>query len=225
MRWIKHDTDCSADAKIKKLRIKYGLEGYGLYWYCLELIAKDVEYNNLTFELEHDAEIIAFDTGIHYERVQEMMQHMVKLGLFEQDGGVIRCIKLAQRLDQSMTSNPNMRKMIGKIKQNHDGVMTESGTIMQEEIRLDKNRKDKEYAFEGNTFRITSADFQQMTQNYKNLDLLAELNQLDMELRGEKKWFMTMHSKLNYRNKNHEKSKRANKPASAVDRVRAATGQ
>ena len=39
MKWIKHDTNANQDAKLKKLRMKYGLEGYGMYWYCLELIA------------------------------------------------------------------------------------------------------------------------------------------------------------------------------------------
>jgi hypothetical protein len=59
MRWFKHDADANADAKLKKVRIKYGMQGYGLYWYCLELIAGNVDVDNITFELEHDAEIIA----------------------------------------------------------------------------------------------------------------------------------------------------------------------
>ncbi|MEH6451299.1 MAG: Lin1244/Lin1753 domain-containing protein, partial [Oleispira sp.] len=43
MKWIKHDTNANQDAKLKRMRMKYGLEGYGLYWYCLELIAADVD--------------------------------------------------------------------------------------------------------------------------------------------------------------------------------------
>ena len=144
MKWIKHDTNANQDAKLKKLRMKYGLEGYGMYWYCLELIAADVDQNKLTFELEHDAEIIAFDTGIHYERVNEMMAYMVNLKLFESNNGVLSCLKLANRLDKSMTSNPVMRKMLGDIKVNHDAVMTQSAKPMQDKTRLDENRIDKE---------------------------------------------------------------------------------
>lgn len=143
MKWIKHDTNANQDAKLKKLRMKYGLEGYGMYWYCLELIAADVDQNKLTFELEHDAEIIAFDTGIHYERVNEMMAYMVNLKLFESNNGVLSCLKLANRLDKSMTSNPVMRKMLGDIKVNHDSVMTQSAKPMQDKTRLDENRIDK----------------------------------------------------------------------------------
>lgn len=156
MQWFKHDSDANRDAKLKRLMIKYGMEGYGLYWYCLELIAADVTNTNVTFELEHDSEIIAHDTGIHYQRVEEMIMAMVELGLFNNQNGVITCLKMAKRLDQSMTSNPKMREMIKQIKQeseqqtidkigqSHDGVMMEScqnhDTIMQDKIRLDKNK-------------------------------------------------------------------------------------
>jgi hypothetical protein len=123
--------------------MKYGLEGYGLYWYCLELIAADVDQHKLTFELEHDAEIIAFDTGIHYERVNEMMAYMVNLKLFEENNGVLSCLKLANRLDKSMTSNPVMRKMLEDIRNNHDKVMTKSDKPMQDKTRLEETRVDK----------------------------------------------------------------------------------
>ncbi len=143
MKWFKHDANANGDAKLKRVRIKYGLEGYGLYWYCLELIAGDVSKDKITFELEHDAEIIAHDTGLHYERVQEMMTYMVNLGLFEQDGGLITCIKMAQRIDQSMTSNPEMRRIIEGFKvNNHDAVMTQSAEPMQDKIRLEEIKKE-----------------------------------------------------------------------------------
>jgi hypothetical protein len=143
MKWFKHDSNACADAKLQRIRMKYGMEGYGLYWYCLELIADNVDENNLTFELEHDAELIAHSTGIHYERVEEMMRYMVDLGLFESEQGRITCLKMAHRLDQSMTSSPRMRDMIKKIRKNHDSVMINHDSVMQEETRLEENRKEK----------------------------------------------------------------------------------
>lgn len=100
MKWFKHDSDANQDAKLRRMRMKYGMEGYGLYWYCLEMIARGVEESRLTFELEHDSELIASDTGIHYERVQDMMSYMVDLGLFERADGVITCLKMAHRTDE-----------------------------------------------------------------------------------------------------------------------------
>ena len=100
MKWFKHDSDASLDAKLKRVRQKYGMEGYGLYWYCLELVAQAVEKHNLTFELEHDAELIGIDTNIHQERVQEMMSDFIKWRLFENTDGVITCLKMASRTDE-----------------------------------------------------------------------------------------------------------------------------
>lgn len=100
MKWFKHDSDASLDAKLKRVRQKYGMEGYGLYWYCLELVAQTVEKHNLTFELEHDAELIGIDTNIHQERVQEMMSDFIKWRLFENTDGVITCLKMASRTDE-----------------------------------------------------------------------------------------------------------------------------
>lgn len=101
MKWFKHDSNARHDAKLAKLRMKYGLEGYGLYFFLLECIAGTVEAHNLTFELEEDAELVASMTNIHYERISEMMTYMVSLNLFEQtDKGIITCMKLSTRTDE-----------------------------------------------------------------------------------------------------------------------------
>lgn len=149
MKWFKHDTDASNDAKIKKLIIKHGAEGYAVYFHCLELIAGGVCSENITFELEHDSEIIADNLKIKSEpgessidKVNRIMKTIIDQGLFEDSENKITCLKLAKRLDQSMTSNPEMRKIIEKIK-NHDSVMTVPDKVMQDKTRLDKNRLDK----------------------------------------------------------------------------------
>lgn len=147
MLWFKHDANANADSKLQNVLLDYGLEGYGLYWYCIELITGKVDVNNITFQLEHDARIIARNTGSTPQKVEEMMRYFVKIGLFENSNGIITCMKIAKRLDQSMTSNKAMREIIERIKSgNHDGVMTAScqshAVVMQEEIRRDKSRVD-----------------------------------------------------------------------------------
>jgi len=122
--------------------LDYGLEGYGLYWYCIELIASKVDKDNITFELEHDARIIARGTGSTVQKVEEMMRYFVDINLFENVGGVITCFKLAKRLDKSMTSNPTMRGIIEGLK-SHDSIMTQSEKPMQDKIRSDQTRLDK----------------------------------------------------------------------------------
>jgi hypothetical protein len=141
MKWIKHDTDANQDDKLQNVLLDYGLEGYGLYWYCIELIAGKVDKENITFELKHDARIIAKNTGSTVKKTEEMMRYFVSVGLFENTSGIITCMKIAKRLDKSMTSNPVMRDIISNMKEEtHDTVMTQSEEPMQDKIRLDETR-------------------------------------------------------------------------------------
>jgi len=141
MKWFKHDADASNDAKLKKLRLKYGAQGYGIYWYCLELIARNVEKHNLTFELEHDAELIADDFKLSSDLVQHIMTYMVDLGLFENTDGIITCLKMATRTDEYT------QKLIQRIKINPDNVPTLSvqnpeKSVLIEENRIEENRQE-----------------------------------------------------------------------------------
>lgn len=137
MKWFKHDSDAGNDAKLRKLRIKYGAQGYGIYWYCLELIARNVEKHNLTFELEHDAELIADDFKLSGELVQEMMTYMVNLGLFENSQGVITCLKMSSRTDEYTA------KLLSKIKNTPDKVPTKSvESLTKSELKEEKRREE-----------------------------------------------------------------------------------
>jgi hypothetical protein len=155
MKWFKHDSDANMDGKLQEVLLDYGLEGYGLYWYCIEMITSKVSKDNLTFELEHDSRIIARNTGSSVQRVQEMMTRFIDLGLFDNANGNIRCLKLLKRLDSSMTNNKEMRQLIQSAKVNHDIVMTQSDNVMLEEKRIDKNRLDKK---ENKVFKKPTVD-------------------------------------------------------------------
>lgn len=157
MKWFKHDSDASSDAKIKKLVIRHGAIGYAVYFHCLELIAGNVSNDNITFELEHDSEIIADNLRIKgtaeksgVQVVEEIMHHIVQLELFENHDGRITCFKMIKRLDSSMTGNPAFRKLIADAKnshdlidESHDSVMMRHDSVMLEENRIEKNRKEE----------------------------------------------------------------------------------
>jgi hypothetical protein len=143
MDWFRHDSNANLDEKLQEVLLDYGLEGYGLYWYCIELIVGKTNTDNITFELKHDARIIARNTGSTPQKVEEMMKRFVSLGLFENVDGKITCLKVAKRLMSSATSNPQMRNLIQNIKISHDSVMTASDKISSDKTRLDKIRLDK----------------------------------------------------------------------------------
>jgi len=138
VKWFKHDSDAQLDAKLQRLRLKYGMEGYGLYWFCLEAIARNVEKHNLTFELEDDAELISAAVGMHYEKVQEMMVYMVKLGLFEESEGRITCIKMALRTDeytQKLIKDAGGVQILSR--------QTPESVVIMSELREEKRTEEK----------------------------------------------------------------------------------
>lgn len=142
MKWFKHDADARNSLKLRKVRRKYGADGYAIYWFCLEAIAYEVDKDNLSFDLKEDAETIAFELSIQEKRVEEIMLYLVDTGLFESSQGVVTCLKLAERLDKSMTNSPKMRQWLDK-----KSVMTCADDVSTcaelDKNRLDKTRKEK----------------------------------------------------------------------------------
>lgn len=154
MQWYKHDTNSTQDAKIKKLLLKYGELGYSVYFHSLELIMGDADKDNLSFILEHDSEIIADNLKVKgtqdksgIERVEDVMRFIIQLGLFQENEGIIKCIKLLNRLDASMSSNPTFRKRITEAK-NRDTKLIEPSCqshdrVMREEKREEERRREE----------------------------------------------------------------------------------
>jgi hypothetical protein len=105
-------------------------------------------------------------------------------------------------------SRAQTAKRVSSYKSNAEGngnanAVSVTGALPREEKRREENNKaaSKNYAFQGGTIRITDDDFEKLKTTYPNLDIPAQLAQLDLELSGKKGWFVEMHSKLNYRNK------------------------
>ncbi|QFU20696.1 DUF4373 domain-containing protein [Shewanella eurypsychrophilus] len=171
MKWFKHDTNANMDAKLQMVLLDHGLDGYGLYWYCLELIAGKVDSSNITFRLEHDARIIARNTGCSEARVSEMMKYFINSGLFEVDNGLVTCLKLAKRLDQSMTSSKDMRNIIKEIRLSHGSIMTGHDSVMKEENRIEEKRRDK-----STTGDKSQIDHQQVVNTFhESLPMLSKV--------------------------------------------------
>jgi hypothetical protein len=105
----------------------------------VEAIAYGVDKDNLTFDLKDDAETIAFELSIQEKRVEEIMFYLVEVGLFESSHGVITCLKLAERIDKSMTNSPKLRNWLDS-----KSVMTCADDVNTcaelDKIRIDKNK-------------------------------------------------------------------------------------
>lgn len=173
MKWFKHDTDALQDAKIEKLIAKYGLEGYGLYFACVELIASSLSSGDweltakndrlvsqrsegerevieacAAMELEHDETLLAYRFRKTPAKIKEMLNYMVELGLFQynEESNHFVCIQLLKRVDNTMAQNPAIKELI---KDNNFKKLKETLSLASinfkklKPTRLEETRLDK----------------------------------------------------------------------------------
>ena len=168
MKWFKHDSNALHDAKIEKLIMRHGIEGYGLYFACIEIIASELTSENITFELEHDAEILAYKFKIDTLKVEEIMKYCIDLGLFQYniESQRIVCYKLAYRLDKTMSQNIGIQQIV--TSKNFQKLPKTSSS--QKQIRLDKNRleenkEDKKHKYgEYSHVLLTDTEYQKIQE-------------------------------------------------------------
>ena len=160
------------NAKLQEIIFDHGIEGYGLYWYCLELVAQNVTTDNLTFELEHDARIIGRNIGMPAARVQEIMKSFITNDLFVASEGRIQCLKLAQRCDD-FTAKAVRLKGIKSLK--------------NQGVRLSPTNSEKV------PLEVEEEEEEEVEKNKKTIDQQVDLEELvkndfDYENQFEKFW-------------------------------------
>ena len=83
-RYFSHDSNARIDPKILKLRVRYGMEGYGIYFAMLEMMSCEADHSMPSTNDQFDA--IAYDLHTTVP-MGEFVAYCVELGLFvEQDG-------------------------------------------------------------------------------------------------------------------------------------------
>lgn len=147
IKWFKHDTDAGNDPRIKKVKHKFGLAGYGLYFHMLELMSRKVEA-----DLEHigllpdewDTESLEIEFGLPGDHIEEMINYMVTLELFTKVDGRLYNDKIKERCDeytQKLIKKAQFNESTAvKSRQDTDTVGTKSDNVP---LRIDKIREDK----------------------------------------------------------------------------------
>lgn len=112
MQWLRHDSDAHRDMKLRLLYRKYGFEGLGIYWTVVELIAGEMTPKNATCELELTTEFMAEDFKIEQIRLDAILNFCCEKKLFDRGPtGNLRCLKLLERLDNTLSKNKEILKI------------------------------------------------------------------------------------------------------------------
>jgi hypothetical protein len=139
MKWFKHFSNAKYDAKVMRLIRKYGLKGFGLYFAMIEYAAFQLTTDNPIPDIEENSQDIANFFGEDTILIEEIMLFCINEELLEQDEntGRMMCMKLLCHLDNTMSNNPEVKKILDNFKK-----LEETYSNLKQ-IRLDKNRLDK----------------------------------------------------------------------------------
>tara|TARA_Y100000310_G_scaffold331238_1_gene404435 strand:+ start:1210 stop:2016 length:807 start_codon:yes stop_codon:yes gene_type:complete len=69
--YFSHDSNARNDQRIMKIRMKYGMEGYGIYFGIIEILREQEDYT-LTFD---DLESISFDLRVDIEKIEDIVSN------------------------------------------------------------------------------------------------------------------------------------------------------
>lgn len=89
-----HDADARNDTKMIKLRMKFGYEGYGLWWALIEILRSSSYYHIARSDLN----VIAFDMRYDSEKLAAFVQYCIEIDSFKEENGYIYSPSLLRRM-------------------------------------------------------------------------------------------------------------------------------
>lgn len=107
LEYFSHDADARNDSKLLNVRMKYGAEGYGIYFMLLERLRTEKDYIGAA-----DYNALAFDLRVSAGAVKDIINNFGLFSLTE-DGGAFYSESLIRRM-KMMESKSKKRSEAGK---------------------------------------------------------------------------------------------------------------
>ena len=136
--YFSHDSNARNDQRLMKLRMKYGPEGYGMYFMIIEIL-RDTE--NYTLHIS-DVESICFDIRSENDKVLDLLKNY---NLFEFEGDFFYSKSLSRRMEKLEKIKEVRRasgKKGGKAKANVK-VLLENEEAIAKQVKQSKVKQSK----------------------------------------------------------------------------------
>lgn len=128
MKWLKHHTDTHTNLKVRSIIREFGLEGYGLYWICLEIVGSQGE--NYTVKKDKDWKLLLAElSNFDQKKTDDILNKLAELKLIDK-----------KQLIRGHLSIPKLRDYSDEYTQR---VGTKSKKVVLEEKRTEENRIEK----------------------------------------------------------------------------------
>ena len=102
MKWYQHESECHNDEKIRELIHEHGVEGYGVYHVCLEIISEKID-DKLIARVEISDRVLCEKLRLKSLRVERILNFCTTLSLISAHKSeclwIIQCDPLLKRID------------------------------------------------------------------------------------------------------------------------------
>jgi len=142
MKWFQHLSTAYTDIALKEIIAEYGMEGYGFYWICCELVAQQGKNYRFPSKLKWKKTLKLVST-LPEPKIDELLQRFAELNLISQ-----------KALKNGALSIPKMRKYSDnytKYPQRYFKVTSKS--LLEDKNRIDKIRIDKNRIHKRKSFK------------------------------------------------------------------------
>jgi len=124
--YFSHDSNARNDDKILAIRMKFGAEGYGIYFMLLERLREDSKYMSI-----RDYNMIAFDFRTSVDKIKSIVEDF-GLFIFTEDGKYFYSENFNERMSvkdektekRSIAGRKGMAIRYAKKQQNDNNVIT-----------------------------------------------------------------------------------------------------
>ena len=148
--YFSHDNDARNHRKIKALRNKFGIAGYGFWFMLLEFLTYS-DYNQFEFT-DSEVELMAGDFGVSATEIHDMLSYCISLDMITLENGVIRSKSLDERLEcvykkrvakkEFLSQKPHIKVVSDTDNTTKDIVSaTESTQSKVKEIKVNKKKE------------------------------------------------------------------------------------
>lgn len=175
MRWFKHETDAYQNMKLQSVIEKFGLQGYGYYWACVELVAKAGENYRISAKKEWKSHFRKF-LNVEVEMQDTFLSHFAEVNLIDVKAltkGDLSIPKLAERCDEYT------EKIRRKSRQSTDSVSLEENRI---ETDIEEDKEEKKTHGEFGKVKLTDLELSKLKEKFGEEVALEKIDELDIAL-------------------------------------------
>lgn len=179
--YFAHDYNARSDVKIKKLLMKLGMQGYGIYWCIVEDL-----YQNAN-ALQMDYESIAFELRVSPDLIKSIINDF---DLLVSDGVNFGSLSVQRRLDDRQSKSIKAResafKRWNKSDCNADVMQSHNeGNAIKERKEKEKKEKEKKIFLPSTSVDVASNDFVNF-EKLNKIDLQNDNISVDGDVSNEK---------------------------------------